>query len=98
MLHLSADAWSAFFFQHANVLHSPTNVTQFPDSMSFGHMDDHARSHTQTLVQKHSLAHAGAHIDDKRGEKEKSGKTELWPVGSVPFEEFILLRLDIPGW
>lgn len=86
LLHLSADPWSATEqLTQANVLHSlPRHFTHFPDSMSFGHMDNLSHTHT------HMYAHN--QTDTHRWEENSVVAGEHSSVRRV-----YRLRLDIPG-
>lgn len=79
-------SWSmvCYWTVNTSVCYTAPDVTRFPDSVSFGHMDSH------TLTHSHTHEHLCRNTDIHRWkEKIKSGKTKLWPVGTVPFEEFI---------
>lgn len=65
--------------------YTASDVTQFPDSMSFGHMDNHTQSHTRihthshihknTCAETHTRTHVHTytrtHVDDVKGKKQK---------------------------
>lgn len=69
------------------------DITQFPESMSFGHMDSHTL--TQSHTHKHLCRNKDTHINDVKGKKKwkkkivAGGYSSIWRV--------YLLRLDIPA-
>lgn len=61
-----------------NVSHSrhPPNVTQFPDSTSFGHMDNRTLTHSHKHLCRNTRTHNADDVERGGEEKEISGKTQ----------------------
>lgn len=78
LLHLSADPWSA---TGQLTQAQPPNVTHFPDSMSFGHMDNH--THSQPHTQKHLCRNTYTHKDDVKENKKWKNKVVAGEYSSI---------------